>query len=70
MSKQLIERKERGRLIAHVNGLVKSNSETSYTVSSQSGNGSMMSYLQPNLAGIAHAPTLHTEVSNVNTYML
>jgi hypothetical protein len=39
MSKQLIERKERGRLIAQANGLVKRNSETSYTVSSQSGNG-------------------------------
>ena len=40
MSKQLIERKEQGRLIAQANGLVKRNDETSYTVSSQSGNGS------------------------------
>jgi hypothetical protein len=40
MSKQLIERKERGRLIAQANGLVKRIGETSYTVSSQSGNGS------------------------------
>ena len=40
MSKQLIERKERGRLMAQANGLVKRNSETSYTVSSQYGNGS------------------------------
>jgi hypothetical protein len=41
MSKQLIERKERGRLIAQANGLVKRNSETSYIVSSQSDNGSV-----------------------------
>ena len=40
MSKQLIERRERGLLIAQANGLVKRNSETSYTVISQSGNGS------------------------------
>jgi predicted nucleic acid-binding Zn finger protein len=40
MSKQLIERKERGRLLAQANGLVKRNGETSYTVCSQSGNGS------------------------------
>ena len=40
MSKQLIERKERGRLIAQANGLVKRKGETSYTVSSQCGNGS------------------------------
>jgi hypothetical protein len=40
MSKQLIDRKEQGRMIAEMSGSVKRNSETSYTVNSQSGNGS------------------------------
>src|ERR687887_970765 len=40
MSKQLIDRKEQGRIIAEMNGSVKRISDKSYTVSSQSGNGS------------------------------
>ena len=40
MSKQLIDRKEQGRMIAQMNGSVKRISETSYTASSQSCNGS------------------------------
>ena len=40
MSKHLIDRKEQGRILAQINGLFKRNDETSYTVSSQSGNGS------------------------------
>ena len=40
MGKHLIERKERGQFIAQASGLVKRNSETSFTVSSQFGNGS------------------------------
>ena len=40
MTKQLTERKERGRLIAKANDLIRRNSEMSFTVSSQSGNGS------------------------------
>ena len=39
MSKQLIDRKQQGYLIAQMNGSVKRLSESSYTVSSQSGNG-------------------------------
>jgi SWIM zinc finger len=35
-----IDRKEQGRILAQMNGSVKRNGETSYTVSSQSGNGS------------------------------
>jgi hypothetical protein len=35
-----IDRKEQGRLIAEMDGSVKKNSETSYTVSSQSRKGS------------------------------
>jgi transposase-like protein len=40
MSKQLIDRKEQGRMIAEMNGSVNRISNTSYTVNSQSGNGS------------------------------
>ena len=40
MSKQLIDRKEQGRIIAEMNCSVKRISDKSYTVSSQSGNGS------------------------------
>lgn len=39
MSKQLIDRKEQGRILA-LDGSVRCNGEMSYTVSSQSGNGS------------------------------
>ena len=37
MSKQLVDRKEQGGMIARMNGLVIGISDTSYTVSSQSG---------------------------------
>jgi putative transposase len=40
MSKQLIDRKEQGGILAQMNGSVKRNGEMSYSVSSQSGNGS------------------------------
>jgi putative transposase len=40
MSKQLIYRKEQGRIIAQMNGSVERISDKSYTVSSHSGNGS------------------------------
>ena len=40
MSKQLITREEQGRIIANMNGSIKRISDISYTVNSQSGNGS------------------------------
>ncbi|MBV9176919.1 MAG: SWIM zinc finger family protein [Nitrososphaeraceae archaeon] len=40
MSKQLIDRQEQGKIIAKMNDSVKRISDTAYTVSSQSGNGS------------------------------
>jgi hypothetical protein len=70
MSKQLIERKERGRLIAQANGLVKRNGETSYTVSSQSGNGSYDVMVTTEFGWTCSCPVLCTEVPNVNTYVL
>src|SRR5919198_3092344 len=41
MSKQLIDRQEQGKIIAGMNGSVKRISDNSYTVNSQSGNGSL-----------------------------
>jgi hypothetical protein len=38
--KQLIDRTEQGRILAQMDGSVKRNGETSYTVNSQSGDGS------------------------------
>ena len=40
MGKQLIDRREQGKIIAQMNGSVKRISDTAYIVSSQSGNGS------------------------------
>jgi hypothetical protein len=40
MSKQLITREKQGRIIAEMNGSVNRINDKSYTVNSQSGNGS------------------------------
>ena len=40
MSKQLIDRQEQGRIIAKMDNSVKRINDISYTITSQSGNGS------------------------------
>ena len=44
MSKQLIDRKEQGRVIVRMNNSVKRISDASYTVSSQSGSRKLGRY--------------------------
>jgi hypothetical protein len=69
MSKQLIDRKEQGKIIAEMNGAIERISDKSYIVKSQTGNGSFYSVNANELGWNCSCKDIFSEALSVNTSM-